>query len=279
MKFLDFFFSGGGSPIAPKPLHFWHGLRGLATAMFFVLLISILMAIVFKGATAPSPWLLSIHIAVMSAVFGGCALIAISRLGHSKRDILMGKKLPVVLCIIAIVGIIPAGVLADQAAFVLHQFRPDIFSAQTIDGLNAVFQKTALPGFIVLSAAIAIAPALGEELMFRGLVLQTFRRDMSAPWAVLYSAILFGAVHLDWLQGSAAVLLGLYLGFVTVATGSIYAAMVAHFVNNLLCAVVARTGLFGMSEATATGYPPFILAGAVALLLASMALLWRIRTR
>lgn len=82
--------------------------------------------------------------------------------------------------------------------------------------------------------SIGIAPAIGEELLFRGLV----QRWLAARWrpllAVAAAALLFGAVHADPVHGPAAFLLGLYLGWIAHLAGSIRPAVGLHLVNNLL---------------------------------------------
>jgi membrane protease YdiL (CAAX protease family) len=175
--------------------------------------------------------------------------------------------------------VVPTGIFADEAVYHLHRFHPRIFSTEIIDYANSLFSSAPLLSLIALGIAISIGPAIGEELMFRGALLQTFRRDMPAGWAVLYSSILFGAIHFDWMQGTAAGIIGLYLGCVTVWSRSIYPAMTAHFFNNLLAVLLARTGTFGLSEAALTGYPLPVLIAAAPILLFVMYLLYRCRVQ
>jgi membrane protease YdiL (CAAX protease family) len=44
------------------------------------------------------------------------------------------------------------------------------------------------------------------------------------------------------LQGTGAGLIGIYLGFIVLRTGSILPAMIAHALNNFVCALFARFG-------------------------------------
>jgi membrane protease YdiL (CAAX protease family) len=86
---------------------------------------------------------------------------------------------------------------------------------------------------LVVILGIGIAPGLGEELFFRGLLLRSLAPRVGSLFAVTFSALLFGALHLDPVQGAAATLLGLYLGLVAVAGGSVRAAVACHIGNNL----------------------------------------------
>ena len=89
--------------------------------------------------------------------------------------------------------------------------------------------------------ALAVAPALGEELLFRGLLLGRLSERWGAPAGLAGSSLLFAALHPDWAQAAAAGVLGLYLGALTLRTGSLYAALLFHGTNNLAF-IYAATG-------------------------------------
>ena len=84
--------------------------------------------------------------------------------------------------------------------------------------------------------ALALAPALGEELLFRGFVLRLFALRWPAVLAVLGSAAVFGAAHLDLVHGGAAFVLGSYLGVLAAYGGSLRPAILSHVANNSLAA-------------------------------------------
>jgi membrane protease YdiL (CAAX protease family) len=92
---------------------------------------------------------------------------------------------------------------------------------------------------------------------------------------VLLTAILFGAIHFDALQGLGALLIGLYLGYVALATGSLWPAVAAHAINNLLCALFARLDPAGIGSAFETGHPWLLVAASVVAVAAVIAALVR----
>lgn len=96
-------------------------------------------------------------------------------------------------------------------------------------------------GWLALALGLAIAPSVGEELLFRGFVLRRAAAQYGLWAGVTLSSVLFGLMHLDFAQSPAAILLGFYLGGVAVAAGSTRAAIVCHVANNL--AVLVATGL------------------------------------
>ena len=86
---------------------------------------------------------------------------------------------------------------------------------------------------------IAIVPALGEELFFRGL-LQTrlshwIKNTHAAVWI---TAIVFSAFHVQFYGFIPRLLLGAYLGYLLVWSGSLWLPVLAHFVNNALAVVM-----------------------------------------
>jgi membrane protease YdiL (CAAX protease family) len=105
-------------------------------------------------------------------------------------------------------------------------------------------------------AALTLGSALGEELFFRGLVQRGLERTLGCVGAIAVAALAFGAAHGDWVHGSAAALLGLYLGALAQAAGSIRPAIAAHAANNAL-AVLEASG--------AAPAPPWALAAGLLL--------------
>jgi sodium transport system permease protein len=89
--------------------------------------------------------------------------------------------------------------------------------------------------------AIAIMPAVCEELLFRGLVLPAFLRPLGAWGAAFVSAALFGVIHLDFAGGALslyrvpfAAVVGLGLAALRLSTGSLAPAILAHATLNAI---------------------------------------------
>ena len=87
--------------------------------------------------------------------------------------------------------------------------------------------------------AVGLAPALGEELLFRGFFLRLFEWRWPGLVAVLGSAAVFGVAHLDLVHGTAAFLLGGYLGAVAQRARSLRPTLLCHATNNSLAAAGA----------------------------------------
>jgi len=81
---------------------------------------------------------------------------------------------------------------------------------------------------------VAVVAPIVEELIFRGLILQGFRRNYNALTAVFMSALLFALFHLNPWQFPATFVLGLLLGWIMLRTNNILLAIIGHSINNFL---------------------------------------------
>ena len=80
---------------------------------------------------------------------------------------------------------------------------------------------------------IAIVPALGEELLFRGYIQQKIVKYLKNPHlAILITAFLFGLIHLDFQAIIPRFFLGIVLGYLFFWSDSLWLPILAHFVNN-----------------------------------------------
>ncbi len=88
---------------------------------------------------------------------------------------------------------------------------------------------------------VAVTPAVCEELVFRGVLLQSLSREQRAWRAVLLSAAVFGAFHLSFetaLRFLPTMWIGLLMGWVVWHSRSIFASMLMHFLNNAVVVVL-----------------------------------------
>lgn len=99
-----------------------------------------------------------------------------------------------------------------------------------------------LPLRVPLALLVVTLGPLVEELLFRGVLLSAVARHAGNAWAVVLTAALFACVHLPdlsflWYALPNLALLGLVLGWLRVQSGSIWPAVLAHGMNNLLAVV------------------------------------------
>ena len=91
---------------------------------------------------------------------------------------------------------------------------------------------------LVSLLVIALAPAICEEMLFRGLILHSLKERYKIASAIFITAALFGFYHMSLVKFIPTGLLGLALCYVVWRTGSIYPAMLMHFLNNAYSVII-----------------------------------------
>jgi len=88
-------------------------------------------------------------------------------------------------------------------------------------------------GLLVGILVIAVLPALGEEIVFRGLAQPMFHRLFNNPHAGIWvAAFLFSFIHLQFYGFFPRFLLGALFGYIYYWSGNLWYPIFAHFVNN-----------------------------------------------
>ncbi|MEG2150962.1 MAG: CPBP family intramembrane glutamic endopeptidase [Bacteroidaceae bacterium] len=90
-------------------------------------------------------------------------------------------------------------------------------------------------GFLTNIFIIAILAGIGEELLFRG-VLQKIFIDWTKNIhvGILIAAFVFSAIHFQFLGFFPRFILGAFLGYLYIWSGSIWVPIIAHCFNNAL---------------------------------------------
>ncbi|NQU86779.1 MAG: CPBP family intramembrane metalloprotease [Mariniphaga sp.] len=104
---------------------------------------------------------------------------------------------------------------------------------------EAFLDVKTIPGLMFNLFMIAFLPAIGEELVFRGVIQKIFTDwTKNAHLGIWISAIIFSAFHLQFYGFMPRLLLGVLFGYLLVWSGSMWLPIIAHFVNNA-AAVIA----------------------------------------
>ena len=90
-------------------------------------------------------------------------------------------------------------------------------------------------GVFVLSVVVTcILPAITEELLFRGIILNGLRKRFNDICSIFMSALLFALMHQNLQQLIYPFLLGSIMAWIVLRTGSLFSSMLVHFINNFL---------------------------------------------
>jgi uncharacterized protein len=94
-------------------------------------------------------------------------------------------------------------------------------------------------GLMVNILMIGILPAVGEELLFRGVIQRLFHEwSKNIHLAVFFSAFLFSFIHFQFYGFIPRFALGMVMGYAFYWTGSLWTPILIHFINNTMAVLV-----------------------------------------
>lgn len=185
--------------------------------------------------------LLSLYLGIAvsaKSVFGGTVVTQVLILGmplllvwYMKSDVktLFSLKVPKVKNVVGgFVLYIGVYALMLIVSYVLTTIFP-----QSTENIQMTYEIMMEQPFLLVVLVMAIMPAIGEELYFRGLIFGSLRHRYKIIWAIVVSSLIFGAFHLSLVKILPTGMLGACFAYVTYISGSIYIGMFLHFFNNL----------------------------------------------
>jgi len=84
---------------------------------------------------------------------------------------------------------------------------------------------------------IALLPAIGEELFFRGALLRIFEPWKGMKTAIWITAFIFSAIHLQFYGFVPRLLMGAFFGYLLFWSGNLWLPITAHFINNVIAVI------------------------------------------
>lgn len=104
---------------------------------------------------------------------------------------------------------------------------------------------------------VAVVPAFCEEVLFRGYLMRALERSWGILVAVVVSGFLFGMFHLQLPNLLPLATIGIALALMTWLSGSIWPAVLAHFINNGAAVLLGSTyPELAFAEMSAESLPP-----------------------
>lgn len=104
--------------------------------------------------------------------------------------------------------------------------------------VGRIFEGAPLTRALVVGVAVVLAPVC-EEAAFRGYLQRTLLGVLRPAGAIVITALLFAARHLDPIRFPALVVLGALFGWLAWRGGSLWPAIAAHAANNALASGIA----------------------------------------
>ena len=172
-------------------------------------------------------------------------------------------------------------VLPDFMSGIEQWMRDSEHSAEGITKSFLTFNG--IGSLIYVLIIVAVVPAIGEELLFRGVLQKIFINwTKNAHLGIWVTAILFSAVHMQFFGFFPRFLLGVLFGYLFYWSNSLWLPILGHFINNGTVVMVAflypeflnkTEDVFGEGATTVLIYVgSFILATVVFFLIWKMSL-------
>ena len=147
----------------------------------------------------------------------------------------IGGTLPLTLCVSV------WGVPVQQAWDLLKQAMPVLALFDNLNSVEAVAELAESTSFLSMVFVVAILPAIGEELIFRGAIGRTLIANLGLVRGVLFTSFLFGWIHIHPVHAVAVIPLGLAMHLVYLWSRSFWLPMLLHFLNNCWATVAAQS--------------------------------------
>ena len=275
-------------------LKYWTRHRQNAPTMTHAILcaVVILVAKFFGtfGATLPRTWgefcrqtvgLLFIAVALPAIVFA----IATTRQQMKTLRLQMPRPWTILLAGLMAIFLHPIFACLTECVMWLYPMKglaipAEAMLSQIIDGAPSIW---------ALLLVLAVAPAICEELAFRGFILTGLRSTVGTLPAVLIASLFFGLAHSILQQSIVTFFVGIVLGFWAIRTESILPCIVFHSIHNSLTMLFVKIDpghvaasswlqkIVLVQDGRVIGYQPLasVLCGLVAFILALI--LWRHR--
>jgi uncharacterized protein len=177
--------------------------------------------------------------------------------------------------IVVVLAAVVLGFLANAVASLLVELSPAMrqIAESYTERMSELILEATGPERVLGIIGVCVAAPICEELLFRGTILQEQRKVEAVATAAIVNGIGFSLFHLNIVSFVGLVLIGIFLAHITIRSGSIVPAIVAHASINTANAVVLPALVPEAADLDAPLELGGILA-AVAILGVATAFLW-----
>ena len=123
-------------------------------------------------------------------------------------------------------------------------------SEENVARITKIFlDVSSVSGLMLNLFMVALIPAIGEELMFRGFIQKFIAKRLNIHIAIFISAFIFSAIHMQFFGFLPRLVMGMFFGYLLYWSGSLWLPMFAHFVNNAAAVIITyKMGVENMSS-------------------------------
>jgi membrane protease YdiL (CAAX protease family) len=155
------------------------------------------------------------------------------------------KSLYIILGVIALIVALP---FVDWTGTINNALIPETTTIgkwmkaseeSTAKQIGFMLKRNTVQDLFLNLVLVAVFAGVGEELFFRGVLQRLFIKLFKSPWAgILVTAFIFSAIHLQFYGFIPRFILGILLGLLYWYSGSLWPAIIAHFVYDAFAVVM-----------------------------------------
>lgn len=200
-----------------------------------ILLLCIVLLLIFYVGTFAQLKFGFFGVAVQQLIILLCPLVYAWYIKADKKQLFSAQ----IIKPLQLAGSVMIGIAAFVGALILGALLMPIFP-ESAKGLTQLDDMLVNQPVYLLVLVVALMPAIGEELLFRGFVMGTLKKRCRPVVAIVVTTLIFAAYHMSLIKMFTIGIVGLGLTLVTYKTGSIAASMCVHFMNNLLSVLITK---------------------------------------
>jgi membrane protease YdiL (CAAX protease family) len=157
-------------------------------------------------------------------------LIVIKLFGLTRREVLPFKRASFLQIVLSIIMMLALAIITDYLVFVTEWALP---VTQSLDEIyKEMMQVNGAGSYIQKFAILCILPSFCEEIFFRGFSQTGLGRYYGKTVGVFITAAMFAVAHLSPWYTHLYFILGLFLGWIFVTSGSLWIPIICHVINN-----------------------------------------------
>lgn len=141
--------------------------------------------------------------------------------------------------------------------------------------IKALLSRDTIQDLLLNLIFIAGLAAVGEELLFRGMAQRLLTKLFRSPWAgIIVTAVIFSAMHMQFYGFFPRLGLGILLGAIYWYSGSLWVAILAHFIYDAVLIIAAYFNPQMLEEENIPQLTNIALGGTISLALVIFLLVW-----
>lgn len=217
----------------------------------------------------------SFGIGMLLAQFGAMlvpVIVMIRIFDLSGEEILPFRKIHPFVILPAAFMMLLIAVLADYLVYFTERIMPVAVTIE--EKYRTLMHYTGAGSFVYKLAFLSFLPAFCEEVLFRGFCQTGLMRYYGNTLGVVITAAMFSVAHLNPYYSHIYFVLGLWLGYLFLKTGSLWVPITCHAVNNAWTYFSHAFG-FTLPERDVFGWDDMAIISAVVVCLIIIFVRWQ----